>query len=249
MRRFISEATIGLFCVLNIQVGCDTSVQPSNAPIKIQTDHVLSTVEQDQEDLKKQIIAFAEGEGDDSILQDFKTLPQDSLMASIEHIRDNASINDPIRVKIAFLFCRLGYLYSENRAIVVTGLSHPPRYEGFYADQAVGMLASLIRGGDKNLLSVTFKAAKDADGALAEGLTAIFIENLRERPDRLLQELTYVDSDTRKEVYKLVGFAIATTYDSDKIKAYLSSVPKESEGYSMAKEMLQVLNYRLKHNP
>jgi len=78
--------------------------------------------------LEEQINAFAEGEGNETVLRDFKSRPQDSLVTSIKRIRDRAEPTDQIRVRIAFLFCRLRYSYAENRSLVVEAFTNPRKY-------------------------------------------------------------------------------------------------------------------------
>ena len=108
------------------------------------------------------------------------------------------------------------------------------------------MLAALIREGDKDLLPVTFRASKDADGALAGGLSDLFLKNVRENPNVFLRELSHMNAEVRARVYKLVGYAIRTTKTSDKIRALLSSVSPDSEEYAVAKEMLRFLDNEAK---
>ena len=247
MKHPFSEGVIGLLLSLNIQAACEPSVKLAPPPANVQPGTTPAMTENNPSVLEEQIVAFAEGEGDDTILQDFKARPRDSLIASIKRIRDNAKPTDPIRVKIAFLFCRLGYSYPENRAIVIDGFTNPRRYEEFYADDAVGMMASLIREGDKDLLLVTFKASKGADGALSEGLSSIFLKNVRENPSTFLQQLSHMNVDIRKSVYELVIPAILTAGEIDKVKVSLMSVSRDSEEYPVAKEMLLYFENKVKH--
>jgi hypothetical protein len=243
MRHLPPRAMFGLIFALGAQAACAPPVRQTSAgAAPFQTTPTPDAAEDSDAGMERQINAFAEGEGNETILRDFKTRPQDSLIASIKRIRDHAEPTDPIRVKIAFLFCRLGYSYSENRAIVVEAFTNPRQYEGFYKDDGVGMLAALIREGDKDLLPVTFRAATRADGALAEGLSDIFIKNVREDPNAFLRQLSHMSAGVRRDVYKLVGYAILTDDDSDKVRALFSSVPLGSEEYAVAKEMLRFLD-------
>ncbi len=247
MKHLFPEMVIGLLLALNAQAACESSMHQTPSPTNVQPTPTPDMMENNPSKLEKQIKAFAEGEGDNTILRDFKARPRDSLITSIKRIRDSAKPSDPIRVKIAFLFCRLGYSYSENRAIVIDGFTNPHKYEEFYADDAVGMMASLIREGDKDLLPITFKASKGADGALAEGLSAIFLENVRENLSTFLQKLSSMNVDIRKRVYELVSPAILTAGEFDRVKASLLSVSRKSEEYLVAKEMLLFLESAVKH--
>ena len=256
MRR-ITGAMLGLLFVLGTQAACGSpskqtsgtqaaSKQTSGAPAAVQSTPTPAAAEDSDSGLEKEIKAFAEGEGDETVLRNLKERPRDSLIASIKRIRAGAEDDDPVRVKIAFLFCRLGYSYPENRLVVVEGFENPRKYKEFYEDDAVGMLASLIREGDKDLLPTTFKASAKSDGALSEGLSAIFIENVRENPSAFLRQLSRVNSGVRKKVYELVSYSVLTADAFNKVKASLLTVPAQSKEYALAKEMILFIDDEMK---
>jgi hypothetical protein len=247
MRR-ITVVVTGLLLVLNTQAACGSpSKQTPVTPAAVQTTTPPAASEESDSGLEREINAFAEGEGNETVLRNLKERPRDALVTSIKRIRDDAEGDDPIRVKIAFLFCRLGYSYAENRRIVIEGFEKPRKYKEFYEDDAAGMLASLIREGDKELLPTMFKASAKSDGALSEELSAVFIENVRENPSAFLRQLAPMKDDVRKEVYKLTSYSILTADEFNRVKVSLLSIPAQSKEYAVSKEMLLYLDDEMKH--
>jgi hypothetical protein len=237
---------VGLIFSLVAQVACAAPAGQTTADAaRVQsaaTPAPAGVAADSEAELVSRINAFAEGGGDETALRDFTSRPRVPLITSITRIRDGAEPDALIRVRVAFLFCRLGHSYPENRAVVLDAFRNPRKYEGFFEDEGVGMLAALIRGGDQDLLPVTFRAAKKSDGALSEGLSDLFVKNLRENPNAFLRELSRMNADTRRDVYRLIGYAARSPDGSAKLRALLSSIPPDAKEYAVAKEMLPFLD-------
>lgn len=195
-------------------------------------------------ELKDKVEAFAVGEGNDNILEELSKCPRDVLTKNLTEIQENALEDDPIRVKIAYLFCRLGYDCERNKSIVLLALSPKLHFKNFYADDVIVMIAVLIRLGDKSLLSKVFNATEWADGSLAEGVSSILAEEILKDPDTLLESLRREQFKLRQKVYLSTGYGLLDNVDKKSVFNYLKSVKQKSPNYSIAKEMLSAL----KHN-
>lgn len=248
MKHSLSLVATGLVVALSTQVACGSSAQKKPAAAEqTQTPQTVTSPPTDG-DLEKKINAFAEGEGDDAVLAELlRQQPRESLITSAERIREAAEPTDAVRVSVAFLLCRLNHSYPENRTIIVEAFRNPEKYRDFHGDYVVGMLARQIREGDKELLPVTFQAAKAADGASAEGLSSIFIENFRATPNAFLQQLSRMNVGVRREVFELLSHALLTTDDVSSAKTTLASISPESQEHQTAKEMYAFLDQKRKH--
>jgi hypothetical protein len=147
--------------------------------------------------------------------------------------------DDRLRAEIAFVFCYLKHDYSSNRAIIVSGLHVPSVYKGFAGDNAVGMLGTLIRKGDKDLLKVVLARAEHSDGALSEGIAEVIEDEIRADPENFLISLKDQPQEVKESVYDLIEWY--DTPENHKFMDYLKNASARPETAHISKELMKVL--------
>jgi hypothetical protein len=161
------------------------------------------------------------------------TYPRQELISSLTNIQKAAPEGDPIRIDIAFVLCPLDYEYQPNRQLIITAFTKTNRH-------ALGeerLLCRLIRRGDQELLPVLFSAAEWSDGALSEGLSDTFAEQLRSDPGKFLLELKTEPFEVRQKVYALLDETALSEEDVKKVREYLAALPRDSAITPIAREM------------
>jgi hypothetical protein len=262
MRCFFLVVSFGLVCGFSLQVACKVPVQEKTTPparekstplaqekptpsATVRADHPREPVEERDSALKQQIIEFSYDLGTSWNLRYFQRLPRNSLISSLHRIRDKAEADDPIRVQIAFLLCRLRYQYPRNRAIVIDGFKNRNKYDQLPHEDAFWMIDRLIRGGDNELWTLAFEAAPKSDGALSELLDSTFFHALTADPRKFLRRLAHMNTTIKRGVYQLIAYA-AMEGGSNKIRRVLQSIPKGTREYSIAREMQSFIDSELK---
>ncbi|MDX6709835.1 MAG: hypothetical protein QOH96_851, partial [Blastocatellia bacterium] len=204
-------------CKVPVQEKTTTPAQEQSTPLaqekpalpaNVRADHSRDPVEESESALKQQIIEFSYDEGTSSNLQHFQRLPRNSLISTLHRIRDKAEADDPIRVQVAFLLCKLRYQYPKNRAIVIDGFKNTNKYEHLPKEDAFWMINKLISGGDDELLTLAFEAAPRSDGALSEMLEGTYLDALEADPGKFLRRLAHMNTTIKRRVYQLIAYAM-----------------------------------------
>ena len=164
------------------------------------------------------------------------------LIKELEALESSASPSDQIRPQIAFVFCWIGRDCAKNVSVIEAALSKSSPYQNFYADDAESMLSRLIERGNKALLKPLFESATWSDGALSEELTDTFAKELQKDPEQFLRLLSTCPPHTRKTVYWLIAVDGFDDKELIVLRKRLSSIPKTSQVYKTARELLAALN-------
>ena len=222
-------------------VGCSTDVKPDQDSGAVRRNNTSEGAKSVDEEITKQVENFAgsNGAAAEEAWKRLESYPRQDLINSLVRMQQSLPEQDHHRVLIAFVLCNLDYEYQANRQTIISALTREPSYKDFYADWPTGLVIRLIRRGDNDLLRVLFSSAEWADGAMAEELSGIFVEQMRTDPERFLLELKSEPRRARQEIYGLLLSETTITQDDVKaIKAYLLSVRKDPKMTGIANEML-----------
>jgi hypothetical protein len=177
---------------------------------------------------------------DDAIMYDICQRPRARLIQESIELRNGTSANYGFRVRIAYVFCRLGYRYRENRAKIISDMGSKCRFDNCQQEDAAAALGILMRLGDHDLLEPVIDAATLSDGALSEELSVVLYSELVANPQELLRHLRDKPYKTRKNVYELIKFDLPEI-SSRLAVVHLRSTPKNSPDYEHANELADVL--------
>ena len=195
-------------------------------------------------ELLKLVEVAAEGEGNTVALEKLQALPREDVIATLSRIRQSLKGDDPLRVKISFVFCYLNYEYPYNRSVIISAFTKTSRYKGFSADDAVVLIGTLIKRGDKELLNVVFKNVGEADTAPAEGILAIFVERIQTDPESFMLSLKEQSVQIRKDVYELLEGATIPEETLNRLRSSLLTVSSNPQTARVSKELLKHLRTR-----
>jgi len=226
--------SVFLTLLLSIQIACSSSWP---APL----DKSQSSSVSDLDKLRKQVERFAVGEGNEKVYLQLEQLPRNNLISDLDKLKGQAAEDDSIRVKIAFLFCRLDYHYEENREIIARSLTRNSPYYKLPPDETIGFASNMIKRGDKQLLAVVMTASEWADGALGEGIEDILYKVVMNDLDSILRNLVNLPLPIRQAVYREIKFALTEAKDKSKIKSQLKSKYGDKVLSNVAKEMLRAI--------
>jgi hypothetical protein len=233
----VSPSVVIATSILIILVsGC--SPQVSSTVLKT-PDPNASKVDYCSSNLREKVEEFAIGEGDEEILKKLGSCRRIDLVARLDEIKNTARADDSIRVKIAFLLCRLEYGDDNDTSLIVTSLAKRTGFVDLGPDDVLQMIGVLIEHGNKPLISGVLEAVPWADGAVAEGISDILARELMEDPDYVVQELeNRPPSLTRKAV-----FLIRSGLDETRrVKALTLLKGKTSLNHSaVAKQLIESL--------
>lgn len=179
---------------------------------------------------------FANDEGPhgEAAWEQLRRYPRQDSINSLKRIQEAVPEHDTLRVDIAFVFCNLDYKYQFNRQTVVTAFAK----RGQHGLGEERLISRLVRRGDSDLLHVLFSAAERSDGALSEGLSDTFAEQILGDPEKFLLKLKSEPLETRRKVYELLDETVMTEDDVRKVKTYLRSVPRDAAIAPVASEMI-----------
>lgn len=196
--------------------------------------------------LRGKIEKFAVGEGDEEILKKLSECPREALIRDTEGIKSQAAVNDSIRIKIAYLFCRLGYQYEENREIIAMSLLPDTGFKDFYPEDVVVMADVLIRNGDTELLSSVLDSASWADGAVSEVVSNILAEELLRDPEKLLDYFENKSPALRKNAGILIRYGLEFDDKRKREKAIrgLKAISRKSQHSKIVDELLIVISQK-----
>lgn len=191
-------------------------------------------------ELTRLIKTFSEdvGENGQTAWQRLQSYPREDLVNSLLKLRNDLPKDSPTQYSIAFVLCNLNYEYQRNVHVIVSALTKVPHEQNYDADSAESMLGRLIHRGDKELLRVLFRAVPWSDGALAEGLSDTFSEELRSDPKEFLTRLKNETKDTRSKTYSLIASGSLTAKDLRTLRGQLASLPRTAPIFQVAKELL-----------
>ena len=191
-------------------------------------------------ELTRLIKTFSEdvGENGRAAWQRLQSYPREDLINSLLKLRHDLPKDSPMQYSIAFVLCNVNYEYQANVRVIVSALTKVPHEQNYDADSAASMLGRLIHRGDKELLRVLFGAVPWSDGALAEGLSDAFSEELRSEPKEFLTRLKNEPKDTRSKIYTLIASGLLNAKDLQNLKGQLASLPRTSPIFQVAKELL-----------
>ena len=229
-----------------VHAGCSKTVSPNRRAGFVVTRDREQAMDTQDKDLMEEIERFA-GSQDKArreVWSRLESYPRKELIDSLARIQRTIPTDDHRSLEIAFLLCNLNYEYQTNRRIVMSALTKK-RNKDIPPDFAAELIIRLIQRGDKDLLSGLFVTADWADGAMADDLSGIFIEEMRTGSEAFLSKLKAEPLTIRSRIYRLIfNETTITTEDIRTIKTYLLNVTADSEVYPVAKEMLKVLrNY------
>lgn len=241
MNRIIFSIVVSLLSG-TLVAGCNTASQTSkrlsnekvsqaeSAPSNEQMRGLLNTFSQDV------------GPRGEEAWRKLRAYPESQLISALAAIERDASPSDQIRPQIAFVFCWIGRDCAKNVSVIEAALSKSSTYQNFYADDAESMLSRLIERGNKALLKPLFESATWSDGALSEELTDTFAKELQKDPEQFLRLLSTCPPHTRKTVYWLIAVDGFDDKELIVLRKRLSSIPKTSQVYKTARELLAALN-------
>lgn len=222
--------------------GCSPAASSRQVPSSHQERETEKAAMVMDKTLIEQVRKFA---GDEGFLgteawKKITAYPRQELISSLTSIQKDTPEDDPLRIDIAFVFCNLDYEYQANRQIVVSAFTKSKRH----ALSEEWLINRLIRRGDKELLPILFSAVEQSDGALSEGLSDTFADQIRSEPEKFLLKLKAEPLRIRQKVYELLDETVMSEEDIKKVKKYLASVPKDAAIASVANEMFKALPAR-----
>jgi len=232
----IFQLSVSFVAVL---MGCSPATSSSQVSGSNQTRKVEQATVGVDRTLIEQVRKFANDEGaaGQAAWETLNAYPRQELISSLTKIQKATPESDPLRVDIAFVLCNLDYEYQPNRQLIVSAFTKTNRH-------ALGeerLISRLILRGDKELLPVLFSAVEWSDGAVSEGLSDTFAEQLRSDPEKFLLELKSEPLGVRQKVYALMDDSVLSEEDVKKVKKYLAALPRDSGIAPVAKEMLKAL--------
>jgi hypothetical protein len=228
-------------------IGCST------ASPTIQDGAANSNINQGIDDinrarLSEEVRIFAEDQGTigQEAWRNLQSRSRTEVVESLVKLEQTLGPRDHLRPKIAFVLCNLDHEYAHNSEVIESALSKTPPFEGFYADDAEGLLSRLVQRGDKKLLRVLFDSVRWSDGALGEGLADTFSRELTQDPEKFLFQLKDTPQEVRSEVYK---FADSLTPDEvTTLRSRLLSIPHGSPISEIGKELLNTSIFKTVRN-
>lgn len=152
-----------------------------------------------------------------------------------------------IKLKSAYLLCRLRVDYSKNVRFIVDEadpLSKDKR--GYDRTNAIMYLGLLIGEGDKELLPKVFKVVLEADGAVTQNIHGIFYSELAKSTKTFLQYLSKESKGNKKAVYELISFdpGYVSNEEIEKIKVNLTNSLSDKEVKDTARAVLKAIQNR-----
>src|SRR6266404_3434889 len=182
--------------------GCSKTVPQRKTGTTIDQEQVMKL---NDKDLLEEVERFAVGQSRarQEAWSRLDNYPRKELIDSLLHLQQTMPTDDPRYLKISFVLCFLDYAYNTNRQIILSDLTQK-RKKDIPPDLVAELVIRLIRRGDKDLLLSLFEAAHWADGAMADDLSAIFIEQMRTDPDIFLDKLRSEPIQIRRNVYRLI---------------------------------------------
>jgi hypothetical protein len=223
--------------------GCSPAAslsQASNSNQVRETEKAATTMDKP---LIDQVRKFArdEGAGGKEAWKELNAHPRQELIGSLTSIQKATPEGDTLGVDIAFVLCHLDHEYQANRQLIVSAFTKSNRH----ALDEERLLSRLVGRGDKELLPVLFSAVEWSDGALSEGLSDTFAEQIRSDPEKFLLKLKAERPEIRQKVYGLLDETVMSEEEMKKVKEYLASVPKDAAIAPVATEMLKALPHGL----
>ena len=239
----LSKACVLIFCLTVLLVplltGCSPAVSSSRVYSSTQAREVEKEAMVMDKTLIEQIRQFARDEGalGKEAWGKLNAFPRQELISSLTSIQKATPEGDPLGVDIAFALCNLDHEYQANRQVIVSAFTKPNQH----AFSEERLISRLVRRGDKELLPVLFSAVERSDGALSEGLSDTFADQIRSDPESFLLKLKAEQPRIRQKVYELLDETVLSEEDITKAKKYLASVSIDASIAPVAKEMLEAL--------
>lgn len=228
-----------LLVVAMLQLSCNSEARLSSQPSEANTARQSPS----DRDLMKQVETFASSDATASAKawRVLESYDRQNLISELTRFYGSASDDDYHKILIAFTFCKLNHEYAVNRTIVLSALTKQSPFERLYGDWTASLVHSLLLGGDKDVLADLFAAAEWSDGAMAAELAGAYSDAIRNDPETFLQALASQSENTRRQVYVLLKDNSLTKDESEKVKAFLKSVPPGSELHRTAEEVNKAL--------
>lgn len=194
-------------------------------------------------DLMKQVEAFASSDATVSTKAwaAIESYDRQRLISELTRLYGSVSDDDYHKVLIAFTLCKLNHEYAANRSIVLSSLTKKSPYKRFYGDWAASLVHRLLLGGDKEVLSDLFTAAEWSDGAMSEELSDAYSDGIKNDPGRFLKTLAVQSESNRHKVYTLLKDNSLTKDESERVQAFLKSIPLNSDLHETAQETIKAL--------
>jgi hypothetical protein len=223
-----------------LQFSCNSQVIPSSQSADV---NAVSRQNPSDKDLLKAVETFASSDATASAKawQVLDSYGQQNLIDNLTRLYASTSPDDYHRVLIAFTLCKLKHEYVVNRGIVLSALTKQSPFKHFYGDWATSLVHRLLLAGDKEVLANLFMSAEWSDGAMSEELSGAYSDAIRNDPLTFLQALASQSEKTRRQVYMLLKYNSLTKDESERVKAFLKSVPPASELHRTAQEAIKAL--------
>jgi hypothetical protein len=204
-------------------IGCTKSNQVIQDP---------ALTESDQKVLE-QVRTFAADEGriGHEAWISLTSYSRDKLLSALQRLFQSRQVEEIDKCFVAFTLCNLEIAYRENLEFIVANFNNSLSYAG----SLERIISRLIDKGESDLLVQLFEVSVKADGDLSEGLADTFSKQIQTEPERFLGLLKDQPIQIRQRVYQ---FVVLGTSDEERIRSYLTSVPKESHLWKVAHEML-----------
>jgi hypothetical protein len=160
---------------------------------------------------------------------------RENLVNSLHRLLRSTSLNALDKCSVAFVLCNLDVDYKENSAFVVANFNQSLEN----ASSLERLISRLVDRGDSDLLVPLLAMSVKADGDFSEGLADTFAKQMETQPGRFLTLVKEQPDQIRHRVYDLIAMGSS---DSERIKKYLLAVPKDSQLWPVAKEMLAAIS-------
>jgi hypothetical protein len=223
-----------------LQSSCNSQVIPSSQSSEV---NAVSSQSPSYGDILKEVEVFASSDATASAKawQVLESYGHQNLIDNLTRLYASTSPDDYHRVLIAFTLCKLNHEYAVNRRIVLSALTKQSPFKHFYGDWAVSLVHRLLLTGDREVLANLFAAAEWSDGAMSEELSGAYSDAIRNDPQTFLQALASKNENTRRQVYALLKDNSLSRDESERVKAFLKSVPPTSELRRTAQETIKAL--------
>jgi hypothetical protein len=194
-------------------------------------------------DLIKEVETFASSDATASVKawEVLESYDRQNLIGELTRLYGSVSDDDYHKVLIAFTFCKLNHEYAANRSIVLSSLTKKSPYNRFDGDWAANLVHRLLLAGDKEVLTNLLAAAEWSDGAMSEELSGAYSDAIGNDPQTFLQALASQSENTRRQVYVLLKDNSLTKDETEKVKAFLKSIPLASDLHRTAEEVNKAL--------
>jgi len=233
---------VAVYIILQVPFSsaCATRGEPNQGLVTGQANIASPMTKSMDPELARLIKTFSEdrGENGQAAWEKLQSYPHNHLIDSLLRIREDLTEDSPMQLSVAFVLCNMNYEYSTNVQIIVSALTKIPHSMNYYADNAEAMLSRLIHRGDKALLQVLFSAVPWSDGALTEGLSDTFSDELRSDPREFLSQLKKTHEATRLKVYKQIRSGSLTADDVKRLRGQVKSLARTGPISQVAKEIL-----------